>query len=494
MKSQSFTITSIMLTLSFCLFLSCKKKESNNPPDTPSIFYGPGNGTVNISYTFLSSASDPDDDSVAIRFDWGDGDTSNWSYFIPSGDSISMSHSWSDSGTYLVKAQAKDKDDLVSSWSAGHQIEISAEISISWIKTFGGPSSDVGRSVQPTTDGGYIITGYTRSYGSGDDDVYLIKTDVSGNLIWFKTLGDSLFDVSQSVQLTTDGGYIIIGTTSSYGTGGDVYLIKTDANGNQQWFKTFGELAWDDGRSVQQTADGGYIITGWTESFGAGGSDVYLIKTDASGNQQWYNTFGGTSSDRGYSVQQTSDGGYIIIGYTRSYSVGEEDIYLIKTDASGNQQWYKTYGGSDFDDGYSVYQTSDNGYIITGYTRSYGAGEEDVYLIKTDASGNQQWYKTYGGLADDRGFSVQPTIDGGYIIAASTNSFGAGSYDVYLIRTDASGNQQWYKTFGGLAWDDGHSVQQTTDGGYIITGWTESYGAGEEDVYLIKTDANGNVE
>jgi hypothetical protein len=359
------------------------------------------------------------------------------------------------------------------------------EPQVEWEKTFGGPDRDEGYSVQQTSDGGYIIVGYTTSYGYGVFDVYLIKVDANGNMQWSRTFGGPDRDEGYSVQQTSDGGYIIVGWTLGAG-GADVYLIKVDANGNMQWSRTFGGAGLDGGFSVQQTSDGGYIIVGGTTSYGAGGLDVYLIKVDANGNMQWNKTFGGARDDLGRSVQQTRDGGYIIVGYTTSYGYGVFDVYLIKVDANGNMQWSKTFGGSGDDEGYSVQQTSDGGYIIVGYTTSYGAGGLDVYLIKVDANGNMQWSKTFGGSARDEGYSVQQTSDGGYIIVGGTTSYGAGGLDVYLIKVDANGNMQWSKTFGGAKSDWGRSVQQTRDGGYIIVGGTTSYGAGGADVYLIK--------
>jgi hypothetical protein len=361
-----------------------------------------------------------------------------------------------------------------------------------WTKTFGGTDDDIGRSVQQTTDGGYIITGNTKYFGN-NEDVYLIKTDENGDSLWTKTFGGTGSDFGLEVQQTTDGGYIITGHTSSFGNGGpDVYLIKTDGSGNQQWNKTFGGTGDDRGYSVQQTMDGGYIITGWTNSFGNGLVNIYLIKTDGDGIEQWNKTFNeGGLLTQGNSVQQTTDGGYIITGYTgNSFN---NYVYLIKTDGNGDSLWTKTFGGTEWDVGFSVQQTNDGGYVVSGSTTSYGSGVYDVYLIKTDENGDSLWTKTFGGTGEDFGHSVQQTNDGGYIITGWTSSFGNGEYDVYLIKTDVSGNEQWTKTFGGTGNDLGYSIKLTNDGGYIITGETDSFGNGLKDVYLIKTDGNGDV-
>jgi len=328
-------------------------------------------------------------------------------------------------------------------------------------KTFGGTSEDQGSSVQQTSDGGYIITGNTSSFGAGSDDVYLIKTDANGNSLWTKTFeGIGYVQYGYCVKQTSDGGYIITGATNNFGLSYivDVYLIKTDANGNSLWIKAFGGTNDDEwGHSVQQTTDGGYIIVGVTQSFGAGNNDVYLIKTDGNGNSLWTKTFGGTSQDEGYSVQQTSDGGYIITGLSSSPDTGDPDVYLIKTDANGNSLWTKTFGGASPDEGYSVQQTSDGGYIIAGKTQSSGASVHEVYLIKTDANGNSLWTKTFGGGVgyqnyEESGYSVQQTSDGGYIIAGTTTVVSADDPDVYLIKTDGNGNvgvdEFWVSGFG----------------------------------------------
>ena len=393
-------------------------------------------------------------------------------------------------GLFVLMPACSDDDNGPTGGDNGQSV-------VTFEKTFGGTGRDQGMSVVQTTDGGYVVTGYTESFGAGYLDVYLIKTDAAGDTLWTRTYGGASRDFGNSVVQADDGGYFVAGYTESFGAGGaDVYLIKTAATGDTLWTRTYGGAGEDHGYSVVKTDDGGYAVAGYTASSGAGGADIYLIKTDASGDALWTRTYGGASSDWGYSIIQTDDGGYVVAGGVMSpFGVGGlyGAVYLIKTDASGDTLWTRTFGGTGSEFGTSVVQTNDGGYVVAGWTESFGAGDVDVYLIKTDASGDTLWTRTFGGTDREWVYSVVQTNDGGYVLAGSTASFGAGGYDLYLIKTDASGDTLWTRTYGGTGTEWGYSVVQTNDGGYIVAGSTGSSGAGDSDVYLLKLDAEGNL-
>ena len=352
-----------------------------------------------------------------------------------------------------------------------------------WEQTLGGENLEHGYWVQQTLDGGYIITGQVGIMGQLSN-VGLIKTNGIGEEEWSQNFGGENSEVGYSVQQTNDGGYIIVGKIYLGGSNWDVFLIKTDFNGNIEWSQNFGGENSDVGLSVQQTSDGGYIITGST--FLEGENQLILIKVNEYGDLTWSKNPGFSSVGR--SVQQTNDGGYIITGVSNHMW---SDLILIKTDLNGELVWEKFFGGNNNDSGQSVQQTSDGGYIITG-TYQINDLNYDVYLIKTDINGDEEWSKIFGDENNDSGNSVQQTIDGGYIITG-TYETDYLNYDVYLIKTDINGDEEWVQTFGGENEDNGHSVQQTSDSGYIITGNTNSFGGGSYDIYLIKTDPQGNV-
>ena len=363
---------------------------------------------------------------------------------------------------------------------------------ISFERTYGGPDFDYGRSVWQTSDGGYVVTGETHSFGVGWGDVYLLRLDSLGDTLWSRTFGGALYDCGRCVQETPDGGYIVVGETQSFGAGGnDVYLIRADSLGNTLWTQTYGGGDYECGYSVKETADGGYVVAGETGSFGAGGRDMYFIKTDFLGNVVLDATYGGGGSERGFSIELTSDGGYIIAGHTSSFGAGGDDVYVVKTDDSGHVEWSRTYGTTSTEWGRSAVETPNGGYSIAGETRA--SGVFNLYLIAADSAGNTLWDTTYGGSSHDRCMFGIHTVDGGFVLTGYTLSFGAGDYDVYVVRTDSVGDTVWTRTFGGVDEDRGAFVQQTADSGFIVAGYTESFGAGGYDVYLIKVGPDGVV-
>jgi hypothetical protein len=457
----------------------------NNPPNAVFTVI-PTTGTIDTIFTFDASASWDTEDATAlleVRWDWETDGAWDTGY---STDKITT-HQYGTAGSYTVTLEVKDTDEQTD--QATQTITVSVpQPTEEWNQTFGGSEGESGRFVEQTQDGGYIITGYTYSFGAGNADVYLIKTDANGNEVWSQTYGGNVADVGRDVSQTLDGGYVIIGYTQSYGSGGtDCWLIKTDANGNEQWNQTFGGQGNDWGYSGHQTQDGGFIMTGYTSSYSAGNLDVWLVKTDASGDEQWSQVFGGNLNDGGECVRQTQDGGFIIAGMTDSYGEGDSDVWLIKTDANGNEEWNQTFGGSDGDKGYSVQETQDGGFIVAGATQSYSTSANDAWLIKTDNDGNLTWNVRFGEeWNEDDVRSVQQTLDGGFVMVGSTGSYGAGDLDVWLIKTDANGNEEINQTFGEDDTDFGYSVQQTQDGGYIITGDKAFDGTAGGDIWLIK--------
>lgn len=354
-----------------------------------------------------------------------------------------------------------------------------------WIKTYGGVHTDVGYSIQQTFDRGFIIAGYTTSFGSGGTDIYLIKTDSLGDTLWTRTIGGTYYDYGYNVQQTSDSGFIIVGETGETFSW-LLYLVKTDNERNPIWEKYFGGSGGgDEGRSVQQTSDGGFIACGTTTS---GLYDIYLVKTNVDGDKLWEKNYDNSVWDQGYSVQQTMDHGYIITGFSYDTSYVSPDVYVIKTDSLGNILWSETYGGPNDDVGFCVKQTFDSGYVVVGYTESFGAGDFDIYLIKTNSLGDTLWTKTYVGTNFEKGNSVQQLNDKGFIIGGITSSFGEGSCDFYLIRTDSLGDTLWTKTFGETGRDSCYSCIKTEDGGYAAVGLTESFGVFGFGVLLVKTE------
>ncbi len=374
-----------------------------------------------------------------------------------------------------------------------------------WARAYGSSMSDSANSIQQTSDGGYIVAGQT-SFGAGSGDIWVLKLNADGSLTgpnaWQKTYGFSMSgEYASSIQQTSDGGYIVAGyTDSGGGSGGNAWVLKLKANGDVDWQNTYGSSMHDSANSIQQTSDGGYIVAGQT-AFGAGSGDIWVLKLNADGSltgpNAWQKTYGfSMSGEYASSIQQTSDGGYIVAGYTDSGGGSGGNAWVLKLKANGDVDWQNTYGSSMHDSANSIQQTSDGGYIVAGET-AFGAGSGDIWVLKLNADGSltgpNAWQKTYGfSMSGEYASSIQQTSDGGYIVAGYTDSGGGSGGNAWVLKLKANGDVDWQNTYGSTLHDSANSIQQTSDGGYIVAGET-AFGAGSGDVWVLKLDSNGNI-
>jgi len=361
-----------------------------------------------------------------------------------------------------------------------------------WEKAIGGPDDDIGYSTCRARNGNIVVAGSTGPAGS--EDVYLATLDLDGNVLWQQTYGGAASDIGRCVISTTDGGYAICGSSESYFADDfppDLLLIRTDIDGNLMWQKNYGIGAMEYGMSLKQTGDGGFIVSGQASM--PGGSSIYVVKTDAQGDSTWTASYAINQFSGGRSILIAPDNtGYVIAGNTATIDF-QEDASLLFINFQGGTIRQMIHGGADADAGYDVSPTFDGGYIVIGSSSSSGAGLNDVYAVKTNSVGSFSWSKTYGFPGNDYGYAIELTRDQGYVIAGGTQAVGSPVGDAYFIKIRSNGSTDWFRVFGGVGDDVGYDVARTTDGGYLIVGYTDSFGAGGKDIYLLKTDADGNV-
>lgn len=355
-----------------------------------------------------------------------------------------------------------------------------------WARVYVGKSNERAFSIQETYDGGYVVAGYTDSYGAGASDFWILKIKPHGKIDWQRTYGGVRNDWGFSIQQTIDMGYIVVGATYSFGAGGrDFWVLKLDSEGDIEWQKTYGKEGYERAIGVRQTFDGGYIVLGDTNSFGEKSYDLWLLKLDAQGEIEWQRRYGGNKNEfASNSVLQTYDGGYIIGGVTQSYrykSWSEWDPWVLKLNSWGQIEWQRVYGGGGVS---SIRQTRDGGYIV-------GCDSYDFLFLKLDSAGSIEWSKLFGGTEDEWLRSVQQTFDGGYIVTGETNSFGSGAIDILTLKLDPKGGIIWQQIYGGSEDDIAHCIYQTTDGRYILTGFTDSFGLGADDIIILKLNIKG---
>jgi len=367
--------------------------------------------------------------------------------------------------------------------------------SVVWARTFGGFAADGGHSICETENSGYLLTGYTFSHGTGDADLLVLKTDPRGKKIWAKTFGGAGSEYGYDC-ITVDDGYLITGYTTSFGNGSkDVYLVRIDQMGNELWTKSYGGEKWDVGNALCRADDGGFIICGFTHSTGAGEEDIYVIKTDADGNEIWSRTYGEKRFEIGNSVCAVP-GGYLIGATTGTTEGGNSDYYLLKIDRDGKELWSKKYAtngsyGHGFDWCNSMRPAPDGGFVLCGYSDC-----EDImnaHVIKTDAEGNEIWSRTFGtSKFYDYGNSVCIADDGAITVvgtAKKVDSVNIYNNDFYVVSLDADGNVLREQVVGGDSNEWGSMVCPADNGDIILVGQTRSKLSDSFDVCLLKISA-----
>ena len=441
---------------------------------------------TNISYysheyvIFSGNAYDAEDGIlIDSSIEW----ISDQDGFIGSG--VKCSTNTLSGGKHTIFMKAIDYDNEISFDT------ISLVINVTFEKSFGGAGIYDGFSIKQSSENGYVIAGKTTSQGAGQSDAYVTKTDSRGNVIWGKTYGGSGKDIASSIANLSDGAYLIVGTTRSFGQGEeDIYIVKTNHDGDFLWQQTFGGLSKDYGNAFIEDGDGGYVTVGSKTNSLNGKADIIAIKTNMNGSVVWYRTFEWGGIDVCTSVSNTYDGGFILTGWTTSFGNGEVNAFIMKLNTHGRFVRRTIVGKVGKDVGTSVLQANDYGFIVAGWSSSIEGS--DMYLVKVNSVGEVEWEKKYGGKGDDVASSICKSSDGGYVVAGYTSSFGAIGTDVYLIKVDAFGNLLWEKRYGGNGNDICHNVIETDDRGFALIGHTDSFDANNEDVYLIKTEPNGS--
>jgi len=365
----------------------------------------------------------------------------------------------------------------------------------------GDTGMEYGKAIVEMGDGGFAIAGHTNSHGHGGYDIYVVKIDKYGNIEWTRTIGTSANEYGHSMIRDSRGNLVVSGFRVSSQNAEDIYVVKLSANGDVVWVRSLGGNNGEWGDLLAETHDGNYIVGGATHSWNAQMDDIYLIKVDTAGMPLWAKIIGGMHADDGHSIRRTSDGGFVIGGFTSSYGQtpgSSTDLYIVKIDSVGNIEWGRTIGGPASEYGYSAIQTRDGGYVIAGKTFSYGQGGgfSDMYIAKLRSDGSLAWTRTIGGPYNDLAHSVMETSDGFYVVVGETQSFSSHpgmDGDAYIVKLDTAGNIIWSRVVGGHHHDHLHSVIEASNGKYVAIGHTESFGHGMADILVLMIDTNGDI-
>jgi hypothetical protein len=516
------------------LISACSKKDADTDPVTngngtdsvPQITaFAPAAGAADTLVTISGKNFTNDKSIIAVRF----GTTAATDIVSASTTEIKVK---------VPKAALPGKVKLTVSVSGKDAISVN-DFTIeptTWKKLFGGSDDDYGNSIWRTSDGGYITAGSTYSSNNGDvagvnkgySDIWIVKTDADGNIVWQKNYGGSGTDVANAITGTVDGGVLVAGYTRSSNTGDvglnqgaeDMWILKLDANGNLLWQKTFGGTGSESAEAVTSSTDGGFIVAGTVTIYNISNpadnhTDVRLLKLDANGNMLWQKTYGGSNNEVANGLTASGDGGFVVSGATTSNNTGNvgsnhgsNDMWIVKIDVSGNLVWQKTLGGSGDDIAYGIVPSTDGGFVVAGSTQSdnngdVGAnhGDFDLWVVKLNATGNLVWQKTVGGSRYDGAYSIATSPDGGFVFVGETNSNNSGDVgtnhggflDLWVVKLSANGTLAGQLLMGGNDYDSGTGIIPTPGAGYIVAGGTSSnnngdVGAnhGKSDMWLVK--------
>ena len=362
-----------------------------------------------------------------------------------------------------------------------------------WIATLGGASTDFGQGIALDGFGNCYVTGVTESAGAGIRDLLITKYDTSGTIQWQRVLGGTNNDIGSGIAVDGSGNCYVAGDTASAGAGSnDVLITKYDTSGTIQWQRVLGGTNNDAGYGIAVDGSGNCYVAGYTNSAGAGSGDVLITKYGTSGTIQWQRVLGGTNNDAGYGIAVDGSGNCYVAGDVASAGAGGEDVLITKYDTSGTIQWQRVLGGASGDAGYGIAVDSSGNCYVTGYTYSAGAGSDDVLITKYDTSGTIQWQRVLGGASGDGGYGIAVDSSGNCYVTGYTNSAGAGSNDVLITKYDTSGTIQWQRVLGGASSDVGRGIAVDGSGNCYVTGQTNSSGAGAADVLIAKLPGDGS--
>jgi len=348
-------------------------------------------------------------------------------------------------------------------------------VEIVWESTYGGTDDDWAFDVIECADGGLLVGAITYSFGNGWGDIWLIRTDEDGNPQWSQAYGGTDGDYGDTILELDDGGFLVAGYTNSFGAGGyDAWLLRVDTDGNHLWNQTFGGPGNDWCFDAVECSTGGFALIGTTENYGASGRDLWLLRTDSAGVHLWNRTFGGSETEYGRSLVECDGGGFVLAGHTNSYGSGEKDAWLVRTDSDGNQVWSKTFGNVGNDEAYSIVRASPSGFAFSGNTLSIVYGGQQLWLVRIDDDGDLVWQQEYGGDGTDYGYALE-RLDDGFLLGGGLS---ASTSDFFLVCTNNSGGQLWSEHWGGGNGDGCEGLVHCSDGSTVLAGHTWSYGAG----------------